>query len=287
MDLASSLYCFQTTQSGLTPPERFQETLRPKIPVPHLCELFEVPSKSRQTVQVPGLVAASAPLLHGSIIVTEVERPEPRLPTLFIHYFEQHFGVAHRIRILLSVVRHGHDDVPIRPPLRQDFNHKPHPRLVVDRNALRLWQSACLFDDLQNCLHAFLPYLSPPHTGRTLPVRCFLCTAPDDRGSASPGTVLSLAHPAKVHDRVLRRPRSSSSHRPQTHNLPGSSQRGAPILEGTVPGGAAKPRTVSFAVSACGLLTGSKRPTPDLRPVSLRYYAIAPAGFDIAIGSVT
>jgi hypothetical protein len=55
------------------------------------------------------------------------------------------------------------------------------------------------------------------------------------------------------------------------------------------------------------LLKGTKRPTPGLRPVfdrlvshgkpdpawarvpfvSLRYYAIAPAGFDIAIGSVT
>src|SRR5450631_4478296 len=149
------------------------------------------------------------------------------------------------------------------------------------------------------------PTAAPRHTGRTLPVRCFLCTALDDRGSASPGTVLSLAHPAKVHDRVLRRPRSSSSHRPQTHNLPGSSQRGAPILEGTVHGGAAKPRTVSFAVSACGSpdrheaadagletrvrplgLTRQTDPAWARVPfVSLRYYAIAPAGFDIAIGS--
>src|ERR1035437_5538528 len=168
MDLISSPAVFKRLSlAALSLPERFQETLCPQIPVPHLRELFEVPSKSRQTAQVPGLVAASAPLLHGRIIVTEVERPELRLPALFIHHFEQHFRVAHRVRILFSVVRHGHDDVPIRPPLWQDFNHKPHPRLVVDRNTLRLWQSAYFFYDLQNCLHAFLPYRgSPAHWSR-------------------------------------------------------------------------------------------------------------------------
>src|SRR5450432_741192 len=122
----------QLSLAALSSPKRFQETLLPQIPVPHLRELFEVPRPSRQTLQVPGLVAAAAPLLHGRIIVTEVEWPELRLPALFIYHFEQNFGVAHRVRILLSVVRHGYDDVLIRPPLRQDFNHKPHPRLVVD-----------------------------------------------------------------------------------------------------------------------------------------------------------
>src|ERR1700690_3985048 len=68
--------------AALLSPERFQETLRPQIPIPHLRELFEVPSKSRQTVQAPGLVAAPAPLLHGRIVVTEVEWPELRLPAL-------------------------------------------------------------------------------------------------------------------------------------------------------------------------------------------------------------
>src|ERR1035441_3210949 len=170
MDLTSLSTVFKRLSlAALSPPERFQETLCPQIPVPHLRELFEVPRPSRQTQQVPSLVAASAPLLHGRIIVTEVERPELRLPTPFFHYFEQHFGVAHRVRILLSVVRHGHDDFPSRPTLGRDFNHKPHPRLVVDRNALRLWQSACLFDDLQNCLHAFLPLPRPPGT---LVARC-------------------------------------------------------------------------------------------------------------------
>src|SRR5476649_458582 len=99
MDLTSSSTVFERLSlAALSSPERFQETLRPQIPIPHLRELFEVPSKSRQTAQVPGLVAASAPLLHGRIIVTEVERPELRFPALFLDYFEQHFGVAHRVR---------------------------------------------------------------------------------------------------------------------------------------------------------------------------------------------
>src|ERR1035441_7092385 len=115
MDLTLSLCCFKELSLAVySSPERFQETLCPQIPVPHLRELFEVPRPSRQTLQVPCLVAASAPLLHARIIVTEVERPELQLPTLFIHHFEQHFGVAHRARILFSVVRHGDDDVAMR-----------------------------------------------------------------------------------------------------------------------------------------------------------------------------
>jgi hypothetical protein len=79
-------------------------------------------------------------------------------------------------------MRDGHDDVAIRPALWQHFDHEAHPRLVLDRNALRTYQSTCLFDNLKNRLHRqplLKALLCRPFV--TLLIRCFPCAERENR----------------------------------------------------------------------------------------------------------
>src|SRR5450759_4042684 len=218
MDLTSSLYCLQTTQSGRT---FVAGTL-----LGNLVPADSGPTSPR-TVRGPGSVSAdtassrprrgvgsTAPRPHnryGSRTArTPVARPlhSPRRTTFL--------GRASRPN---SVLRSA-------PRTRRRGHPAPALAGLQSRAASTIEIHSAFGNPPASsmiCRIVFTrssPTAAPRHTGRTLPVRCFLCTAPDDRGSASPGTVLSLAHAAKVHDRVLRRRRSSSSHRLQTHNLP-------------------------------------------------------------------
>jgi hypothetical protein len=85
-------------------PKCFQKSLLIKVAVPKLGELFEFPDPAGLANQLPAVAALSRPSFDAHLVIAKVERSQFLEQAIIDDSLKQHFGIAHQVGVLFSVV---------------------------------------------------------------------------------------------------------------------------------------------------------------------------------------